>query len=201
MVRWVVRFAPGVVVMDEARDDADVLRRIDGGDAEALGELYGRYGRIVFAVIYRMVASPDAAEEVTQDVFHAVWRRAGTYRSDRGAVRGWLLTIARNAGIDWRRSRASRIAREAPLEDAAQLSDETRVDDRVTVRLRDQRVRAVVGSLPEEQRQVLDLAFWGGLSQTEIAAKTGLPLGTVKSRVRLAMIKLRDGLSSERSDA
>lgn len=187
--------------MDEARDDVDVMRRIGDGDAEALGELYARHGRVVFAVIYRMVASPEAAEEVTQDVFHTVWRRAGTYRSDRGAVRGWLLTIARNAGIDWRRSKVARIAREAPMEDAAQLADDLRVDDRVSIRLRDERVRAVVGSLPDEQRQVLDLAFWGGLSQTEIAAKTGVPLGTVKSRVRLAMIKLRDGLSSERSDA
>lgn len=187
--------------MSEAKGDADVVRRIGDGDAEALGELYDRYGRIVFAVIYRMVASPEAAEEVTQDVFHAVWRRASSYRSDKGAVRGWLLTIARNAGIDWRRSRAPRIAREASIDDAAELSDDVRVDERVSIRLRDERIRAVVGSLPEEQRQVLDLAFWGGLSQTEIAMKTGVPLGTVKSRVRLAMIKLRDGLSSERSDA
>lgn len=187
--------------MGEAIDDADVVRRIGGGETAALGELYDRYGRVVFAVIYRMVASPEAAEEVTQDVFHAVWRRAGTYRPDRGAVRGWLLTIARNAGIDWRRSKVSRLAREAPIENAAELPDEMRVDERVNIRLRDERVRSVVSSLPEEQRQVLDLAFWGGLSQTEIAAKTGIPLGTVKSRVRLAMIKLRDGLSSERSDA
>ena len=188
--------------MDEARDDANVLRRIGDGDAEALGELYDRYGRVVFAVIYRLVASADAAEEVTQDVFHAVWRRARTYRSERGAVRGWLLTIARNAGIDWRRSKASRIAREAPFDDAARLADDDmRVDERVSVRLRDARVRDVVRALPEEQRQVLDLAFWGGLSQTEIAARTGIPLGTVKSRVRLAMAKLRDGLVTERSDA
>lgn len=191
----------GAVDVGEAIDDADVVRRIGGGETAALGELYDRYGRVVFAVIYRMVASPEAAEEVTQDVFHAVWRRAGTYRPDRGAVRGWLLTIARNAGIDWRRSKLSRLAREAPIDDAAELPDEMRVDERVNIRLRDERVRSVVSSLPEEQRQVLDLAFWGGLSQTEIAAKTGIPLGTVKSRVRLAMIKLRDGLSSERSDA
>lgn len=190
-----------VVDMVEAKGDADVVRRIGDGDAEALGELYDRYGRVVFAVIYRMVASPEAAEEVTQDVFHAIWLRARTYRSDKGAVRGWLLTIARNAGIDWRRSKVSRLAREAPIENAAELPDEMRVDERVSIRLRDERVRAVVSALPEEQRQVLDLAFWGGLSQTEIATKTGIPLGTVKSRVRLAMIKLRDGLSSERSDA
>ena len=187
--------------MTEAWDDTDVIRRIGDGDAEALGELYDRYGRVVFAVIYRMVATPETAEEVTQDVFHAVWRRAGTYRPERGAVRGWLLTIARNAGIDWRRSKASRIAREAPIDDAAELSDDMRVDERVSVRLRDERVREVVRALPQEQRQVLDLAFWGGFTQTEIAAKTGIPLGTVKSRVRLAMAKLRDGLVAERTDA
>ena len=196
-----VQSSTGAVDVVEAIGDADVVSRIGDGDTEALGELYDRYGRVVFGVIYRMVASPEAAEEVTQDVFHSVWRRARTYRSDRGAVRGWLLTIARNAGIDWRRAKASRIAREASIDAAAELSDDMRVDESVSIRLRDERVRAVVSSLPVEQRQVLDLAFWGGLSQTEIATKTGIPLGTVKSRVRLAMIKLRDGLSSERSDA
>lgn len=187
--------------MAEAWDDADILRRITGGDADALGQLYDRYGRVVYAVISRMVGSPEAAEEVTQDVFHAVWRRAQTYRSDRGAVRGWLLTIARNAGIDWRRSKSGRLSRDGSIDDAAGVPADTRVDEQVNIRLRDERVREVVRALPDEQRRVLDLAFWGGLSQTEIAAKTGLPLGTVKSRVRLAMAKLRDGLVAERNDS
>ena len=91
-------------------------------------------------------------------------------------------------------------ARERALRDAVELADELRVDERVSLRLRDERVRSAVLALPAEQRQVLDLAFWSGLSQSEIAQRTGIPLGTVKSRVRLAMAKLRDGLVAERTD-
>ncbi len=177
------------------------MRRIRAGDAGALGDLYERYGRVVFAVTYRMLGSSEVAEEVTQDVFHAVWRRAATFDAERGAVRGWLLTIARNAAIDWRRVKGIRATREASIDEAADLASDDRVDERVHVRLRDERVRTVVQALPEEQRQVLDLAFWSGLSQSEIAARTGIPLGTVKSRVRSAMAKLRDGLATERTDA
>ena len=155
------------------------------------------YGRIVFGVLYRLLGAPEPAEEVTQDAFHAVWRRAATYRSDRGAVRTWLLAIARNAAIDWRRTKGKRIEREAAIDEAAELVEETRVDDRVIASLRAERVREAVASLPHEQRTVLSLAFWSGLSQTEIAERTGTPLGTVKSRVRLGMTKLRDRLQSE----
>ena len=185
----------------EAVEAADLIRRMTEGDAEALGALYDLYGRVVFAVIYRMVALPEVAEEVTQDVFHVVWRRAQSYDAARGAVRSWLLTIARNAAIDWRRANSARGARERALRDAVELVDELRVDERVSLRLRDERVRSAVLALPAEQRQVLDLAFWSGLSQSEIAQRTGIPLGTVKSRVRLAMAKLRDGLVAERSES
>ncbi|MDQ2953097.1 MAG: sigma-70 family RNA polymerase sigma factor [Chloroflexota bacterium] len=183
--------------MSEVRDDTDVIRGICSQDAQALGELYDRYGRLVFAVIFRMLSARDVAEEVTQDVFHTIWRRADSYRADRGAVRGWILTIARNAAIDWRRSKRSRVEREAPIDEAGQMSGGQSVEDQVDVRLRDGRVRNVVRALPEEQRRVLDLAFWGGLSQSEISTRTGVPLGTVKSRVRLAMAKLKDGLAEE----
>ena len=152
-------------------------------------------------VVQRVVGGAEVAEEVVQDAFQSVWRSARSYRSDRGSVRTWLLTIARNAAIDWRRGRGARISREAPLDDAVELADDVRVEDRVTIRLRDDRVRAAVRSLPPDQRAVLDLAFWSGLSQSEISARTGIPLGTVKSRVRLAMAKLRDGLADEGNDA
>lgn len=187
--------------MAESSDDTDLVRRIVARDAAALGELYDRYGRVVFAVTFRMVGAADAAEEVTQDVFHAVWRRIATYRPDRGAFRGWLLTIARNAAIDWQRTKRKRYEREAPIDEAFTVADDVRVEEQVTIRLRDVRVRAAVEALSPEQRQTLDLAFWQGLSQTEIAARTGVPLGTVKSRVRLAMVKLRDGLAAEGRDA
>lgn len=174
------------------------MSRVAGGDADALGELYDRYGRVVFGVIYRMLGSPETAEEVAQNAFHSVWRQAAAYRTDRGSVRAWLLAIARNAAIDWRRSRASRGDRDVVIDEALQLVDERRVEESVIAGLRAERVRAAVASLPSEQREVLSLAFWAGLSQTEIAARTGAPLGTVKSRVRLGMARLRDWLEEER---
>lgn len=180
-------------------DDGPLLTRIGSGDAAALGELYDAYGRIVFAVIYRMLASPEAAEEVTQDVFHSVWRRARDYDTGRGAVRTWLLAIARNAAIDWRRTRGKRLEREVGLDAAAAVPEDSSVEGQVVANVRADRIREAVRSLPSEQRDVLALAYWGGLTQAEIAARTGTPLGTVKSRVRLGMEKLRELLGEHRS--
>ncbi len=196
----VIPSAPDLVGSDRPADDCRLIARIAGGDADALGELYDRYGRVVFGVLYRMLASPEAAEEVVQDAFHSVWRQAGSYRKDRGAVRTWLLAISRNAAIDWRRTKGRRLERETAIDEAAGFADDSRVEDQVIMNLRAERVRVAVNGLPDEQREVLDLAFWSGLSQTEIAAKTGAPLGTVKSRVRLGMTKLRDRLTNEGSD-
>lgn len=175
------------------------MARIGSGDAGALGELYDAYGRIVFAVIYRMLASPEAAEEVTQDVFHSVWRRARDYDTGRGAVRTWLLAIARNAAIDWRRTRGKRLEREVELDAAAAVPEDSSVEGQVMANVRADRIREAVRSLPREQRDVLALAYWGGLTQAEIAHRTGTPLGTVKSRVRLGMEKLREQLAEHRS--
>lgn len=177
-----------------AASDRDLLDRIAARDAAALGELYDRYGRTVFGVLYRALGAPEPAEEVTQDVFSAVWHRATTYREDRGSVRTWLFAIARNAGIDWRRTKGRRVELEVVIDEAAKLIDEQRIDDAVIARERSQQVRAAVACLPEEQRVVLSLAFWSGLSQREIAERTGAPIGTVKSRVRLGMLKLRENL-------
>jgi RNA polymerase sigma-70 factor (ECF subfamily) len=186
-----------VVTSDKADVDGALVARIARGDPAALGELYDRHGRTVFGALYRMLGAPEPAEEVAQDAFHSVWRRAGTYRADRGSVRTWLLAIARNAAIDWRRTKGRRSDREAAIDEAAELVEEIRVDDRVIASLRAERVRAAVASLPDEQRVVLSLAFWSGLSQSEIATRTRTPLGTVKSRVRLGMAKLRDQLRPE----
>ena len=190
-----------VVPSDKGIEDEALVVRIAARDAAALGELYDRYGRTVFGVLYRLLGAPEPAEEVTQDAFHAVWRRAGTYRSDRASVRTWLLAIARNAAIDWRRTKGKRIERETLIDEAAELVEEQRLDERVIASLRAERVRAAVAALPPEQRTVLSLAFWSGLSQTEIAARTATPLGTVKSRVRLGMNKLRERLQLEGENA
>jgi len=186
-----------VVTDDKGSGDLLLIERIAAGDAEALGALYDRYGRVAFGVLFRMIGSPEAAEEVTQDAFHAVWRQARTYRADRGSVRTWFLAICRNAGIDWRRTRGKRLERETVIDTAFDLPADLRVDERVLSRLRAERVRDAIATLPPEQRDVLGLAFWGGYSQREIADRTGTPLGTVKSRVRLAMAKLRERLAEE----
>lgn len=179
--------------------DADglVLARIADGDADALGALYERYTRVLFGVVHRMTGRPDAAEEVIQDAFHSVWRQARSYSAQRGTVRTWLFAICRNAAIDWRRTRGRRIERETMMEEAAATAGEALVDDRVMARLRAERVRSVVASLPTEQREAIALAFWAGLSQREISERTGTPLGTVKSRIRLATAKLRERLVGE----
>ena len=189
------------MVDGNAGGDGLLVARIARGDTRALGELYDQYGRTVFGVLYRLLGAPEPAEEVAQDAFHAVWRRAATYQPDRGSVRTWLLAIARNAAIDWRRTKGKRIEREAAIDEAMQLVEDTRVEDRVIASLSAERVRAAVATLPDEQRVVLSLAFWSGLSQSEIAARTGTPLGTVKSRVRLGLSKLRDRLQLESEDA
>jgi len=149
-------------------------------------------------MLYRLLPGPEAAEEVAQDAFHAVWRKAGTYRPERGAVRTWLLAICRNAAIDWRRTRGKRSDREVTIDAVAAFVSAAKVDEKVIDRLRAERVRQALAELPPEQRDVLSLAFWGGYSQSEIAERTNTPLGTVKSRVRLGMTKLRDRLADER---
>ena len=189
--------ASNVVRRDEELEDGQLLDRVAQRDPQALGALYDRYGRVVFGTLYRMLGSPEAAEEVVQDAFHSVWQRASTYRSDRGSVRTWLLAIARNAAIDWRRTKGKRLERETVIEEAVELVADDRVDERAIASLQAERVRSAVASLPAEQRDVLSLSYWSGLSQSEISERTGTPLGTVKSRVRLGMAKLRERLAIE----
>lgn len=196
----VIRGRADVVGPDNDADDGQLLDRVAAGDADAFGALYDRYARVVFGVLYRMLGSPEAAEEVAQDALHSVWRQARSYRVERGSVRTWLLAISRNAAVDWRRTKGRRMGREAAIDEAAGLAADGSVEGYVVASLGAQRVRAAVGALPPEQGDVLTLAFWGGLSQSEIAQRIGIPLGTVKSRVRLGMAKLRDRLGSERAD-
>jgi len=187
---------PDLVGNDSPAQDQALLDRIVSGDADALGDLYDRYGRPLFGMLYGMLPSPEAAEEVVQDVFHSAWREARSYRPERGTVRGWLLRIGRNAAIDWRRTKGRRIEREVALDEAASRADPV-ADEALERVMRSDRVRAALATLPPEQREVLVLSFYRGLTQAEIAARTGAPLGTVKGRVRLAMARLRGELAGE----
>ena len=190
--------SPSAVVPPEVADfDRALVARCAAGDADALGLLYDRYGRVVFGVLHALLPSPEAAEEVVQDAFHAVWQRARDYDSSRGSVRTWLLAIARNAAIDWRRTRGKRGERERPLEDASEHADPS-AEELVERAVRSESVRAALNALPAEQREVVVLAYYLGYTQEEIARRTRAPVGTVKGRARLAMSKLRDALARER---
>lgn len=141
-------------------------------------------------VALRVLRERGDAEEVLQETFIEVWRRAREYTSSRGTVEAWLLTIARTRAIDRLRSRAAR-GRMAEAKSAEPAESSPSLPDALSAAAQDaQRIQAALATLPGEQRVALELAYWEGLSQTEIAERTGQPLGTVKTRVRLALLKL-----------
>ena len=178
--------------------DLALLSAIGGGDGMALAALYDRYGSLALAVAYRVLGERGASEDAVQEAFLAVWRHAAQYRAERGPVRAWLLTIARNAAIDRRRGRAKRDEAALPLDDLAfGLAGDS--DDPFAVassRLEADGLRAAMAELPGEQREAIELAFFGGLTHQEVAMRTGQPLGTIKGRMRLGLEKLRVTLLS-----
>jgi RNA polymerase sigma-70 factor (ECF subfamily) len=178
-------------------DDEGLIRLIEQARGEALSELYDRYGRLVFSLALNSVGDPATAEEVTQDVFLRVWQRAGQYRPDRGKVSTWLTSITRHRAIDQLRRRGVRPEQHSV--GWAEISPRggpvaKGPEEATALALERERVRTAVADLPEEQRQVLALAYFQGLSQSQIAKVLGLPLGTTKTRIRLGMQKLRQAL-------
>ncbi len=175
--------------------DEELLRRIADGDQDALLTLYDRYGRLVYSLAYKVLQDHQLAEEVTQDVFTRVWKAAATFDPKKSRFTTWLTSITRNRAIDIlrrRRARGLTGAGEAELNTAI-----TRADERFSPEhhLRSLAVREALEQLPPAQREVLELAYFGGLTQREIAERLHIPLGTVKTRMRLGMMKLRDLLS------
>lgn len=172
--------------------DAAAVVRIAAGDAAALREVYDRYAGVVHAAAMRVLRDPGAAEECTQDVFVSVWRHAATFDPDRARFSTWLFAIARNRALELARRRTAR-----PLElhaDAPEpTADEATPDASSAVERRDvsERVAEAIASLPDDQASVIRLAYFDGLSHGEIATRLGVPLGTVKGRMRLALEKLR----------
>lgn len=180
-----------------ASDDLAIVRRMAGGDAEAIEALYDRYAPMLLAVARRILGPAGEAEEVLQETFLQAWNQAERYDPGRSSVSTWLVLIARSRALDRFRSRDARgrAAAAAATEPAAEASGGA--EENVLHAERRQRVREVLSSLPIEQREVLELAFFEGLSQSEIAARTGAPLGTVKTRALLAMKKVRQALRAE----
>lgn len=180
-----------------ASDDLAVVRRMAAGDAHAVGELYDRYAVVLLAVARRILGGAGEAEEVLQESFLQAWNQATRYDAQRSSVSTWLILIARSRALDRLRSRQARqrAAEGAAAEPARDTSSSSELS--VLHAERRRRVRAVLAELPDEQRRVLELAFYEGLSQTEIATRTGTPLGTVKTRALLGMKKLRQALRAE----
>ncbi len=189
---------------ERVADDVTMISRMGDGDEQALGAFYDRWHALVHAVVQRIVRNADDVDDVVEDAFWQAWRQAGRYEAGRGSVQTWLLTIARSRALD--RVRSTNRLREEPIEGDAgeivvQLATETDPSMDAESAERRRVVLAALAELPPEQRQALELGYYGGLSQSEIAERTGQPLGTVKTRMRLAMQKLKDGLKVLREDA
>lgn len=178
--------------------DLEVMERVVQQDSQALQTLFSRYGRRCFALSYRIINNAQAAEEVVQDTFQTVWQKAGQFDPERGGnVRGWLLTIAHRKSIDYRRRETDKHPANVPIEDVEWALSVPDAFAEVEQTLLQERVRAALASLPPEQRQIIELAYFGGLSQSDIAAAQNLPLGTVKGRTRLGLRKLSEMLRME----
>jgi RNA polymerase sigma-70 factor (ECF subfamily) len=179
----------------EQSEDAAILRRIVARDPGGIELLYDRYGGVAYALAYRVLGERGLAEDVVQEAFLSVWRLGKTYDARKGAVRTWLLTIVHNRTIDQLRTLRAKRSADTSIDDALPLPAREDTWVAVSERLEAERVRAALSGLPPEQRQVIDLAYFRGLTHAEIAARTGIPLGTVKGRMRLALEKLRDALT------
>ena len=183
---------------ERAQDsDEQLIGTLSDGDPQALGMLWNRHARPVYSLALRMLRDPGWAEEVVQDVFLRLWRNPRVYDPSRGELRRWLLTVTHNAAVDGLRGRRgtarSRDAGPEPLEGVVHGEEDPA--DRVWRNLRAERVRDALSELPPVQREVMELVYFEGMTQAETAEHTGQPLGTVKSRLRLRMRKLRDSLS------
>jgi RNA polymerase sigma-70 factor (ECF subfamily) len=182
----------------ESLSDAALLRLVADRRPEALSVLYGRYASTLMALCHRILGGASEAEEVLQEVFLHVWNQAGRYDAGRSSVSTWLVLIGRSRAIDRLRTRkvVERTHESAAQRDPVRHASPEGAES-VFIHERRERVRGEMGKLPPEQRQVLEMAFYEGLSQSEIAAKADLPLGTVKTRTLLAMKKLRGALRDE----
>ena len=169
-----------------SQDDADVLAKVRRCDEAAMAVLYDRYSKVVYSVALRVLRDPSAAEDILQEIFMQIWRHPEHFIATRGSLGGWLAVVARNRAIDViRRRRPTEVVEEMNLPAAGNLAVEA---ERNTMMIR---AHEVILQLPAEQRKTIELAFFEGMTHTEIAALTGDPLGTVKTRIRSALLTLR----------
>jgi RNA polymerase sigma-70 factor, ECF subfamily len=177
-----------------AMSDGELIARVGDGDASAFDLLYRRYSRPVFALALRRLGDRGRAEDAVQETFASIWRSAGSYRLERGPGAPWLYAVARNAIVDRRRTLGA-----PPAEAVEEASGEAGPDERAESSWTAWRVHRALAELPEQERRLIELAYWGGLSQSEIAEFLDMPLGTVKTRTRSALSRLADVLEGELS--
>jgi RNA polymerase sigma factor (sigma-70 family) len=182
---------------EDASGDADVLRRIRAGDAAAVDDLYQRFRRPALALARRILADDALAEDVLQEVFLSVWRDPAAYDRGRGSVASWLLAVVHHKAVDAVRREESQRRRQARAEAELALDEPVagrEVDEEAWTRVIAGRVRTALDGLPTPQREALTLAYFGGYTQREVAALTGAPLGTVKTRMLAGMRRLKQEL-------
>ena len=179
---------------DAESRQAELIRGVAGGDEQALASLYDATSRTVYGLLLRVLSDPSSAEEVLLDVYAQVWRQAASYCPERGRPLAWLTTIARSRAIDRLRRGRQEHQLTVPLEEASRAARGESVEEGVLAGEVGAVVRAALDALAPEQREVIELAYYGGMSHSEIAAARNLPLGTVKTRTRLGMMRLREAL-------
>ena len=186
---------PLFLALEFGETDPDLAARIKRRDPQAMADLYDRYGRLAYSVILRIVRDREMAEDLVQETFLRVWTRAQAFDSERGGLGPWLLAVARNRAIDYIRSADGRMARSAfeivEMENPALFSN---LEKDVVTSDQARRIREALVKLDPNQRTVIELAYFEGLSQTEMAQKMSQPLGTIKTWVRTALKNLRDEL-------
>jgi RNA polymerase sigma-70 factor (ECF subfamily) len=180
-------------VTNDARTDSELIADVAEGDRVAFEELHRRYARSVLGIALRRIGDRGRAEDATQDTFASVWRSASRFDPARGEATSWLYTVARNAIVDGLRRR-----REPPVDETPELAEPgPGPDDAAEAGWLRWRVHRALETLPEQERPLVELAYWSGLSQSEIAEYLGIPLGTVKTRTRSALRRLADELEDE----
>jgi RNA polymerase sigma-70 factor (ECF subfamily) len=176
--------------------DEDLMGLVQDGDARAFEVIFDRHGDVAFSLAYRMCGRRAMAEDVVQEAFLSLWRSGARYDRTRGSVRSWVLGVVHNRAIDLFRRDTVRAGKDVSDEDAVQrLASDESIEREVQRREDATRVRAALAELPGEQRQVIELAYFGGFSHSQIAEMLSLPAGTVKGRMRLGLTKLRLNLS------
>jgi RNA polymerase sigma factor (sigma-70 family) len=184
---------------DRRAQEAALLARIRDRDERAVEELYARYSGPLFSLAYQVTGSDRYAQDVVQEVFIAVWKDAARFDPTRGALGPWLFSLARHKAIDQVRRDANIRKRTADVDLSFEEAPDD-VDHEAWLRFRRDRVREAITGLPELQREALQLAFFAGLTHVEVAERLGIPLGTAKTRIRTALLKLREQLGDSVSE-